>query len=43
LSKAGVDLDLRWQNSGHALTYEEVEEAREWLAGVLPKLVARDS
>ncbi len=38
LREAGVDLDLRWRNTGHALTYEEVAEAREWLSGVLPKL-----
>jgi len=22
-----------WDNSGHALTYEEVAEAKEWLSG----------
>jgi phospholipase/carboxylesterase len=38
LRRAGADLDLRWRNTGHALTYEEVAEAKEWLAGVLPKL-----
>jgi phospholipase/carboxylesterase/glyoxalase family protein len=38
LREAGADLDLRWRNTGHALTYEEVEEARDWLSGVLPKL-----
>jgi phospholipase/carboxylesterase len=38
LRKAGADLDLRWRNTGHALTYEEVEEAKEWLGKVLPKL-----
>ena len=38
LREAGADLDLRWRNAGHALTYEEVAEAKEWLAGVLPKL-----
>ncbi|MCA1848028.1 MAG: alpha/beta hydrolase [Actinobacteria bacterium] len=38
LREAGADLDLRWRNTGHALTYEEVAEAKEWLAGVLPKL-----
>ena len=38
LREAGADLDLRWRNTGHPLTYEEVAEAREWLSGVLPKL-----
>jgi phospholipase/carboxylesterase len=38
LREAGADLDLRWRNTGHALTYEEVEEAKEWLGKVLPKL-----
>jgi phospholipase/carboxylesterase len=37
LREAGADLDLRWHNTSHALTYEEVAEAKEWLAGVLPK------
>ena len=35
LQKAGADLDLRWKNVGHPLTYEEIEEAREWLPRVL--------
>ena len=38
LRGAGADLDLRWRDTGHALTYEEVAEAREWLSGVLPNL-----
>ncbi len=38
LTDAGADLDLRWRDTGHALTYEEVAEAREWLSEVLPKL-----
>ncbi|MDP8900399.1 MAG: alpha/beta hydrolase [Actinomycetota bacterium] len=32
LQEAGADLDLRWKNVGHPLTYEELEEAREWLS-----------
>ncbi len=32
LGEAGADLDLRWRNVGHPLTYEELEEAREWLS-----------
>jgi len=35
LQEAGVDLDLRWKNTGHPLTYEEIEEAKEWLPRVL--------
>ena len=38
LTEAGADVDLRWRNVGHPLTYEEVGEAREWVAGMLPKL-----
>jgi phospholipase/carboxylesterase len=34
LRQAGADLDLRWRDTGHALTYEEVAEAKEWLSGV---------
>ena len=32
LREAGAELDLRWKNVGHPLTYEELEEAREWLS-----------
>ena len=38
LREAGAELDLRWHNTGHPLTYEEAAEAKEWLSGVLPKL-----
>ncbi len=38
LGEAGADLDLRWRDTDHALTYEEVAEAKEWLSGVLAKL-----
>ncbi len=38
LEKANADLDLRWKNTGHPLTYEELEEAREWLSRVVTKL-----
>ena len=38
LREAGADVDLRWRNTGHGLTYEEVTEAKEWLAGVMPRL-----
>jgi phospholipase/carboxylesterase len=38
LTEAGADVDLRWRDVSHGLTYEEVDEAREWLAGSLAKL-----
>jgi phospholipase/carboxylesterase len=38
LTGAGADLDLRWRDTGHGLTYEEVEEAKGWLSGIVPKL-----
>jgi phospholipase/carboxylesterase len=38
LRNAGADLDLRWRDTGHPLTYEEVAEAKAWLSGVLPRL-----
>jgi phospholipase/carboxylesterase len=38
LTEAGADLDLRWRDTGHGLTYEEVEEAKGWLSGIAPKL-----
>lgn len=37
LTEAGADLDLRWRDIGHPLSYEEVAEAKEWLAGVLSR------
>jgi len=38
LDEAGADVDLRWRDTGHPLTYEEVREAKEWFSEVLPKL-----
>ncbi len=38
LSEAGADVDLRWRNTGHGLTYEEIDEAGEWLSETLPRL-----
>lgn len=38
LREAGAHLDLRWRNVGHPLTYEELQEAREWLSEMLPNL-----
>ncbi|HZY66252.1 MAG TPA: alpha/beta hydrolase [Rubrobacteraceae bacterium] len=36
LQEAGADVDLRWRDTGHALTYEEVREARDWLSESMP-------
>src|ERR687889_2502842 len=38
LVEAGADVDLRWRDTGHPLTYEEVGEAKQWLLEVLPRL-----
>lgn len=38
LREAGADVDLRWRDTDHGLTYEEVAEAREWLIEILPTL-----
>jgi len=38
LAEAGAEVDLRWRNIGHPLTYEEVAEAKEWLSRMLPTL-----
>jgi phospholipase/carboxylesterase/glyoxalase family protein len=38
LLEAGADVDLRWRDTGHPLTYEEVGEAKAWLSEVLPRL-----
>jgi len=38
LAEAGAEVDLRWRNVGHPLTYEEVAEAKDWLAGIMPEL-----
>jgi predicted esterase len=38
LDEAGADVDLRWRDTGHPLTYEDVGEAKEWLSEILPKL-----
>jgi phospholipase/carboxylesterase len=38
LTEAGAEVDLRWRNVGHPLTYEEVGEARAWVGSVVPKL-----
>jgi phospholipase/carboxylesterase len=38
LGEAGAVVELRWRDTGHGLTYEEVAQAKEWLAGILPQL-----
>jgi phospholipase/carboxylesterase len=38
LLEAGADVDLRWRDTDHPLTYEEVGEAKVWLSEVLPRL-----
>jgi phospholipase/carboxylesterase len=38
LLEAGADVDLRWHDTGHPLTYDEVREAKAWLSEVLPRL-----
>ena len=40
LAEANAEVDLRWRDAGHPLTYEEIEEAREWLSRVWQKLGA---
>ena len=29
--KAGADISLSWQESGHELTMKEIQKAKEWL------------
>lgn len=36
LQEAGAEVDLRWRDIGHPLTYEEVREARDWLSKSTP-------
>ena len=35
LREAGADVDLRWRDTGHALGYEEVVEAKTWFSETL--------
>jgi len=37
LGEAGANVDLRWRDTGHPLTYEEVDEAKQWLSDTLPQ------
>ena len=32
LTEAGAEVDLRWRDTGHGLTYDEVNEAKDWLS-----------
>ncbi len=43
LRAAGADVDLRWRETGHALTYEEVAEAKQWLSGALSRLASGEN
>lgn len=36
LGQAGAHVTLRWFPSGHAISSEEVAEARRWLSGLIP-------
>jgi phospholipase/carboxylesterase len=38
LLEAGAEVDLRYRDTGHPLTYEDVAEAKAWLSEVLPRL-----
>lgn len=38
LAETGAEVDQRWQEAGHGLTMPEIEEAREWLAGVTARM-----
>ncbi len=35
LQKAGADLSINWQKSGHNLILEEIRKAKDWLLSVL--------
>jgi phospholipase/carboxylesterase len=37
LEKAGADVELHWENRGHQLTREEVEEAAKWYQNIIIK------
>jgi predicted esterase len=34
LRQAGAEVELRWQQTGHALTRDDLVQAKSWLAGV---------
>jgi phospholipase/carboxylesterase len=35
LQKAGEDVSINWQNSGHEVVLEEIRKAKDWLLSVL--------
>jgi predicted esterase len=37
LREAGAEVTLDWQSGGHGIGRAEVEAARDWLAGVIPR------
>jgi predicted esterase len=39
LERAGADVTIAWQASGHEATRADVVVAQEWLGGVLPKIL----
>ena len=38
LQDCGADVTLRWQNGGHALSAQEINEAKEWLSKLITLL-----
>jgi phospholipase/carboxylesterase/glyoxalase family protein len=38
LTEAGAEVDQSWRHTGHGLTAPEVEEAREWLTNITPRI-----
>ncbi len=43
LTEAGAKVDQRWRQAGHGLTTPELEEVREWLAGVTARMTSGQS
>ena len=41
LSEAGAEVEQRWVQAGHGLTMPELEQARQWLAEVLPRIAGK--
>jgi phospholipase/carboxylesterase/glyoxalase family protein len=41
LEHAGAEVTVAWQSAGHGLVPADVARAREWLAGVVPRLRRR--
>ncbi len=38
LAEAGAEVDQRWVQAGHGLTRPESDQARQWLAEILPRI-----